>query len=162
MQGFGKRRRRGCNGKEANALPPAEGVLLAERYVRAYQDRDLEAMLAVLDEDVVSYPVALFGHRPNCGHAGVREWWEAMTASRDRYEVVVTDIRQIESDRVAVLGEVSGGDPPELLSPWGLLLRIRDGLISESRSYLSDKDLLEEMGLPRDAPDARRQRPRTS
>jgi hypothetical protein len=60
-------------------------------------------MLAVLDEKVVSYPVALFGHRPNFGHAGVRGWWAAMEASHDRYDVVVTEIRQIESDSLAVL-----------------------------------------------------------
>ena len=53
---------------------------VAERYVRAYQDRDLAAMLAVLDENVVSYPAPLFGHRPHVGHTGVREWWAAMAA----------------------------------------------------------------------------------
>jgi ketosteroid isomerase-like protein len=141
---------------------PTEGVLLAERYVRAYQDRDLEAMLAVLDEDVVSYPVALFGHRPNFGHAGVREWWGAMLDSPYRYDVVVMDIRHVDSDRVAVLGELRDDDPQPLTSLWGLLLRIRNGLIIESRSYLSDRDLLEEMAIPRDAPDRRGQRPRPS
>jgi ketosteroid isomerase-like protein len=139
-------------GEYDRAVPLAEGVLLAERYVGAYQDRDLEAMLAVLDENVVSYPVALFGHRPHFGHAGVREWWAAMEASQNRFDVVVIQIRQIESDRVVVLGELSGGDPPQVLSLWGLQVRVRNGLIIESRSYLSDEDLLEEMGLTSETP----------
>jgi hypothetical protein len=64
----------------------------------------LDAFLAVLDEEVVSYPTPLFGHRPNFDHAGVRARWAEMTASSRRFEIVVKEIRRIEPDRVAVLG----------------------------------------------------------
>jgi hypothetical protein len=120
-------------------------IRVAERYVRAYQDRDLTAMLAVMDGNVVSYPASLFGHRPHVGHAGVREWWAAMTASRETYDVVVSEARQIGSGRVALLGELHSKG--ERLSPWAVLVRIRDGLIVESRSYLSDEKLLADLGL---------------
>jgi ketosteroid isomerase-like protein len=116
-------------------LTRAEAVRLAQSYVAAYNDRDLHAMLALQDENVVSYPTPLFGHRPHIGHAGVRAWWEAMMAAGLSYEVVVSD----------VLGEVR--DHGERLSPWGALVRVRNGLIIESRSYLSDKELLDEVGL---------------
>lgn len=121
----------------------AESV--AKRYVAAYNDRDLDAMLAVLDENAVSYPSRLFGHDPNVGHRGVRAWWETMVASGRWYEVAVRDVRRIGPDRVAVLGEIR--DQGERLSPWGVVVRVRDGLIVESRSYLSDEELLEELGL---------------
>lgn len=123
----------------------SDAVRLAERYIGAYTDRDLEAMLAVMDEAVVSYPAPLFGHRPHYGHAGVRDWWAAMLASDQRYEVVVREVRQVEADRVAVFGEIRADGSP--LSPWAVLLQIRGGLIIESRSYLSDTGLLEELGL---------------
>ena len=53
----------------SEALTRDEAVRLAERYVGAYNDRDLDAMLALQDESVMSYPAPLFGHRPNAGHA---------------------------------------------------------------------------------------------
>jgi hypothetical protein len=62
-------------------LTPARAVRLAESYVAAYNSRDLEAMPAVLDENVVSHPARLFDIRASIGHAGVRAWWEAMVAS---------------------------------------------------------------------------------
>ena len=42
-------------------LTHAAAVGLAERYVGAYNERDLDAMLAVQDENVVSYPAPIFG-----------------------------------------------------------------------------------------------------
>ena len=126
-------------------LGRAEAVRLAQSYVAAYNDRDLEAMLALQDENVVSHPVRIFGYRSLTGHAGVRAWWEAMESSGQWYEVFVSDIRLLVPDRVAILGEVR--DQGELLSPWAVLVRIHNGLIIESRSYLSDKELLEELGL---------------
>ena len=126
-------------------LGRAEAVRLARSYVAAYNDRDLEAMLALQDENVVSHPVRIFGYRSLTGHAGVRAWWEAMQASGQWYEVVVSQIRQLGPDRVAIHGEVR--DQGEPLSPWAVLFRVHNGLIIESRSYLSDKELLDELGL---------------
>ncbi len=131
--------------RASQPLAQAEAVRIAERYVGAYNDRDLEAMLALQHEDVVAYPTPLFGHRPHRGHDGVRRWWATMAASDRYYEVVVREIRQIGPDRVAALGEIR--EHGEQLSPWGVLITIRDGLIAESRSYLSDRDLLEELRI---------------
>src|SRR3979490_472908 len=108
-------------------LTRAEAVRLAQAYVAAYNDRDLEAMLALQDENVVSYPSRLFGTRRHTGHAGVRGWWEAMVASGSWYHVVVSEVRQLGPDRLAILGELR--DQGELLSPWGVLVRVRNGLI---------------------------------
>jgi hypothetical protein len=106
-------------------------------------------MLAVIDENVVSYPAPLFGHRPHVGHAGVRQWWAAMIARNERYDVAVNEVRQIDSGRVAVLGELHSEG--KRLSAWAVLVRIRDGLIVESRSYLSDEKLLDDLGLVTEA-----------
>jgi ketosteroid isomerase-like protein len=113
--------------------------------VAAYNERDLDAMLALMDEDAVSNPARLFGQRSHRGHADVREWWQTMVDSGRWYQVVVAEIRLLPPDRVAVFGELL--DHGEPLSPWGVLVRVRDGLIVESRSYLSEKELLDELGL---------------
>jgi ketosteroid isomerase-like protein len=118
-------------------LTRAEAVRLAESYVAAYNDHDLEAMLSLQDESVVSYPSRMFGERRHTGHAGVRAWWETMAASGQWYGVAVRDIRLFGPDRIAILGEIPDGD--ELLSPWGVVVRVRNGLIVESRSYLSPR-----------------------
>ncbi len=138
----------GSEGLQADAGRPLtreQAVRLAHGYVAAYNERDLSAMLALQDEHVVSYPARLFGNRAHAGHAGVRAWWDAMVASGRWYEVVVHDVRQLGPDRLAVLGEIR--DDGEVLSPWGVLVRVRNGLIVESHSYLSDEDLLEALGL---------------
>ena len=132
-----------------SALTGVDGVKLAQSYVAAYNDRDLDAMLAALDENVVSHPAPLFGHRPNLGHKGVRAWWAAMLWSGQSYEVVVHEIRQLDADRVAVLGEIR--DAGKWLSPWAVVVRIRNGLIVESHSYLSDEELLTQLGVLRQA-----------
>jgi hypothetical protein len=126
-------------------LTRAKAVRLARAYVGAYNDRDLGAMLALQDEEVISHPSRLFRNGPHRGHAGVREWWAAMVASGRWYEVVISDIRLVGPDRVAIIGEIR--EHGEKLSPWGVVVRVRDGLIIESRSYLSDEELLEELGL---------------
>jgi ketosteroid isomerase-like protein len=127
------------------SLTEAQAARIARSYVAAYNDRDLEAMLALMDEDAVSNPARLFGQRRHRGRADVREWWQTMVDSGRWYQVVVAEIRLLPPDRVAVLGELL--DDGEPLSPWGVLVRVRDGLIVESRSYLSEKDLLDELGL---------------
>ena len=124
-----------------------DAVRLAERYVGAYTARDLDAMLAVLDENVVSHPAPLYGHRPHVGHAGVREWWSAVVASGVWYGVAVNEVRQIGRDRIAILGEMST-DSGSRIGPWAAILRVRGGLIAESRTYLSERDLLDDLGLP--------------
>jgi len=127
--------------------PPTreEASSLAEAYVAAYNDRDLEAMIAVLDESIVSHPSKLGGARKHEGHAGVRAWWEAMASNEQWYEVLIREIRQISRDQVAILGEIQ--DRGEPISPWCAVIRIGNGLITESHSYLSEADLLDELGL---------------
>ena len=131
--------------RSRKSLARADAVRIAEGYVGAYNDRDLDAMLALQDKNVVSRPAALFGNHPHVGHDGVRDWWATMVRSGRWYQVEISEIRQLGPDRVAIFGELRQDD--ELLSPWGVLITIRDGLIVESRSYLSDRDLLEELRI---------------
>ena len=126
-------------------LTRAEAVALAERYVAAYNDRDLQAMLDVLDASIVSHPSRLVGATDHEGHDGVRAWWKAMEDRGDWYQVGIREIRQPDPDRVAILGDIY--DDGERVSPWCLIMRVRDGLIVESHSYLSDADLLDRLGL---------------
>ncbi len=127
------------------ALTHAEAVRIGQGYVDAYNARDLDAMLCLQDEQIESFPSRLFENRGHHGHAGVRAWWREMEASGRWYEVRTTEVRLLGPDRAAVLGAI--WDQGELVSPWGVIFRVRDGLIVESHSYLSDEDLLAELDL---------------
>ncbi len=54
----------GSSERASESVADSDAVGVAKRYVGAYTDRDLDAMLAVMDENVVSHPAPLFGHRP--------------------------------------------------------------------------------------------------
>jgi hypothetical protein len=52
-------------------------IRLAERYIGAYRERNLEAMLALIDENVVSYPAwSCWARYMAGGRRSARErWW---------------------------------------------------------------------------------------
>jgi ketosteroid isomerase-like protein len=135
----------GDHGDEAGGVSREEAVRFANAYVGAYNERDLEAMIALMDETIVSYPARLFGPRQDIGHDGVRAWWQAMVERDQWYDVTIRDVRVVGEDRIAAIGDIYDGGEP--ISSWGIVFRVRDGLIVESRSYLTDVDLLEELGL---------------
>jgi ketosteroid isomerase-like protein len=124
-----------------------ETARVAGRFVDAYTDRDIDAMLAVMSDDVVSYPLPLFGFGPYRGHAGVREWWAAMEGAGAQYEVAVRQVRQLGPELVAVFGGLHSSTTGKVLGPWACLVRVRNALITETHFYLSDEDTLHELGL---------------
>jgi hypothetical protein len=132
----------------------AEAEHLARSYVAAYNDRNLGALLALMHPEIVSHPSPLFERHPVYnGHDGIRAWWNGMAATGRWYDVVVEEVRGIGADQWAIVGEIC--EKGETLSPWVVVFRVRDGLIAESRSYLSDRTLLTKLGVLR-----RRPRPR--
>jgi ketosteroid isomerase-like protein len=137
--------RKGSIRRQASVATASDARRLGHAYVAAYNGRDLDAMLAVLDPQVVAYPSPLFERRPaNIGHDGVRMWWQTMVDAGRWYEVVISHIREAADGQWAIVGEIQQGG--EFQSPWLLLFRITDGLISESRSYLSDEHVVAELG----------------
>jgi ketosteroid isomerase-like protein len=138
---------------EQPAVAPATAVdaeRIGRAYVAAYNERDLDAMLAVLDPDVIAHPSPLFERRPaNIGHDGVRVWWQTMIDAGRWYEVVISRIRAAADGQWAIVGEIQ--QDGESQSPWLLIFRLRNGLICESRSYLSDEAVVVELGRLPDA-----------
>jgi len=92
-----------------------ENVELSRRAVDAFNRRDLDAFLALMDPDVVftTLVLGLEGGGPDRGHKGIRRWWERLFGVfpdftseieeiRDLGDVTVMRVRQrgqgIESD----------------------------------------------------------------
>jgi ketosteroid isomerase-like protein len=76
-----------------------ENVELHHRAHDAFNRRDLDAFLALMDPDLefTPYEVAVQGRDPYRGHNGVRSWWE------ETFEVL-PDLR-VKADEVRDLGE---------------------------------------------------------
>jgi ketosteroid isomerase-like protein len=92
-----------------------ENVELALRAFDAFNGRDLEAFLALMDEDVeiVTRIAAIEGVRR--GHDGMRSWWESMLTAFPDYDVEVVDVRDLEDVTLAslrALGRGAGSDVP--------------------------------------------------
>jgi len=118
----------------------------AMAYMTALNERVPEPLLELLDPEVEFVPTPLSRtRRKYLGHAGVRQWLETARVRGPWYSGRVTEVRSLGSDQCAILGNVWLDDQP--VAPLAVLIRIRDGLIMESLSYLSDSELLHELGL---------------
>jgi hypothetical protein len=120
--------------------------VLGRAYMAALNERVPEPLLELLAPEIEFVPTPLSRDRPRyVGHAGVRAWLETARARGNQYVGRVSQVRQVGPDRWALLGEVWQGD--ELVAPLAVMIRVRRGLIVESVSYLSDTDLLRDLGL---------------
>jgi len=112
----------------------------------ALNERVPEPLLEFLDPAIEFIPTPLSrARRVYNGHDGVREWLETASERGNRYEGRVSEVRRVGDQRWAILGEVWLGD--QMVAPLAVVIRLRDGLITESRSYLTDTDLLKNLGL---------------
>ncbi len=131
-----------------DADDPAEtldGERLARAYMDALNDRDPEPLLELLDPSVEFVPTSLSRNRRKYkGHAGVRDWLKTAADRGNRYTGSVTEVRSVGADRWAILGQVRLDG--RVVAPLAVMIRVRNGLILESRSYLSDASLLHELG----------------
>jgi hypothetical protein len=127
-------------------IDSTEATRLARDFIGAYNARDIDAMLATLDPRIVIYPTQL--SRPVtriAEYCAVRAWIETVKAEDPPYLVTVLEVQHVDGHRWVVRGEVLVDD--ELASPLVMIVRISDGRLLEVRSFLSDEDLLRELGV---------------
>lgn len=126
-----------------------ENVELALRAFNAVNDRDLDAYLALADEEieVVSRIAAIEG--PLRGLEGVRRWWESWFAAFPDYrlELVETqDDGEIVLIGFRALGHGAGSDLPFEDVAW-YASRWRKGKCVWWRGYRTHEEALETTGL---------------
>jgi ketosteroid isomerase-like protein len=114
-------------------------------YVEAFNRREVEEMIVLADPAIECYPSAVAGSRRKyVGHEGMRHWMRDVVALGEGHTAVAREVRRLENDRWALLGELTVGHEP--VTPFVLLARVNEGLIIEEREYLSEETMLRELG----------------
>jgi ketosteroid isomerase-like protein len=126
-----------------------ENVDLYRRCVDAFNRRDLNAFLALMDDDVeaVSRLVAIEGGLR--GHDGIRRWWESWFDVWPDYEIEVVEVRDLGDVTLAnlrALGHGAGSDVPFEDRAWQLA-RWRRGKCVLWRVFNNRTEALEAAGL---------------
>jgi SnoaL-like domain len=124
-----------------------------ERYregIDAFNRRDLDAFLALADPGVIgiSRVLAIEGGTYE-GHAGTREWWDALFSVFPDFRIGIVSVREAGNLTVSELrnqahGEGSAAPLDEQVwqvSEW------RDGLLVRWQIYATEHDALEAAGL---------------
>jgi hypothetical protein len=120
---------------------------IGRRFVDAFNRRDAEELVALCDPEVDFHPTPLVGRGQHySGHDGLRRWMSELVESGADYRVRVREVRALDDDRFVVLSEVLLGD--ERITPSAMVAQLgEDDRIVESRSYLSDEQVLRELGV---------------
>ena len=128
---------------------------LYRRAIDAYNRRDLDAFLALMDEDVeaVSRLVALEGGYH--GHAGTRRWWENLFEILPDITIEVLEVRDLGDQTLAALklrGHGAGSKTPFDEAAWQLGTW-RDGKCVWWQVFSTEGEALEAAGLSRTSRD---------
>jgi len=70
-----------------------ENVELAHQSVDAFNRRDLDALLALMDDDVEGAPPLASMEGNYYGHAGIRRWWESLFEGLPDFTIEVVEVR---------------------------------------------------------------------
>ena len=120
---------------------------LVARWVEAFNARDLDGMLACLAEDVDFHPLRLTGVLASYdGHDGVREWWATLGDIGHDHRIVLAEVRYLRDGRVLASGSLKVGGERDV-GPFSAVDRVDGGRIVATHHYLSDADMLEQIGL---------------
>ena len=87
-----------------------ENVERNRRVIDAFNRRDLEAFLALMDPDVefTPYEVMVQGGSPYRGHSGVRTWWDETFAVLPDLRAEVYEVRDLGGETYVVHGRLRG------------------------------------------------------
>lgn len=126
-----------------------ENVELLYRGLDAFNRRDLDAFLALMDANVeaASRLVAIEGGYH--GHDGIRRWWASLLDTLPDWTVEVLEVRDLGDLTLAVLrnhGHGAGSDIPIDQRLWQVA-EWRDKKVVRWRNCATEAEALEAVGL---------------
>jgi ketosteroid isomerase-like protein len=126
-----------------------ENVELARRGVEAFNQRDLDALLALMDDDVEAVPPLASIEGNYRGHDGIRQWWESLLAILPDFTIEVIEMRDPGDLTIATLRNRAHGTASDALIEQRLWLvgKWRDGKAVWWHTFRTEADALEAAGL---------------
>jgi ketosteroid isomerase-like protein len=126
-----------------------ENLELTRRAVQAFEDRDLDALLAVLDEEVEAFPILAGMDGGYHGHDGIRRWWDDLLGTFPDFRAELVELRDHGDSIIAVMrtrGHGAGSDTPVDTTVWQVT-RFRDGKCIRWCAYTSEREALDAIAL---------------
>jgi ketosteroid isomerase-like protein len=114
-------------------------------WAEALNRRDVEALVELSTPDVDCDPLQISVAGRYIGHEGVRRWMREVTTHDPGHHVETESISTIADDRVALFGKLMMHG--RAVSPYTLVIVVRDGKVAAMRSYLTDEETLTQLGL---------------
>jgi ketosteroid isomerase-like protein len=126
-----------------------ENVELAHRSVDAFNRRDLDALLALMDDDVRGAPPLASLEGDYHGHAGIRRWWESLFENLPDFTIEVVEVRDHGDLTIGVARNRARGvvsETPVEQRLW-LVAEWRDSKVVWWQTFRSEAEALEAAGL---------------
>ena len=126
-----------------------ENVELHYQAMDAYNRRDLDAYLALMDHDLEGIPRIAAIEGSYHGHEGMRRWWTALLDTWPDHTIDLLEVRDFGDLTVAVVrarGHGAGSDTPLDETPWQVA-RWRRGKCVLMRMCNTEAEALEAVGL---------------
>lgn len=119
----------------------------ARQFVAAFNRRDADGLVALVDPAFEWHPSVLVGGRRTYrGHAGLRQWIGDLARAPVQHQARVREVEILDNDRFLVHSEVLVDGEPVTQS--SMLARLReDGKLVEGRAYLTDEPMLRRTGI---------------
>jgi ketosteroid isomerase-like protein len=125
-----------------------QNVEAARRAYEAFNRRDLDSFLALMDPEV-AFTTRFAGGGSYRGHDGVRTWWDDLMRVFPDFTVELSDVRDagdLTLNAVRVRGHGMGSETPFEESIWQVG-RWRDGKAVSWESYGSEREARDAAGL---------------
>ena len=126
-----------------------ENVELMQRAFDAFNRRDLEAYLALMDDEVESGSRLVAIEGDYRGHDGVRRWWESLKETLPNDTVEVAEVRDHGNLTVAALTNSAVGshsETPVVQRLW-TVAEWREEKVVWWSNYRTEAEALEAVGL---------------
>lgn len=120
---------------------------IAQQFIEAFNRRDAEGLVALVDPTFEWHPSVLVGGRRKYrGHQGVRQWVEDLARAPVQHQARVRHVEAIDEDRFLIHSEILVDG--ELMTASSMVARLGDnGKLTEGRAYLTDEPMLRGTGV---------------
>ena len=126
-----------------------ENVALTRRALQAFEDRDLDGLLAVLDDDVEAYPILAGMEGGYRGHDAIRRWWAALLDTFPDFRATIVELRDLGDLTIAVL-RLRGHGAESATPVDATVCQVTEfghGKCIRWRVYTSERDAVEAAGV---------------